>query len=1042
MDDLQKQMIEIPFGSGVDTQSDSKIIKPPKLAALENVRLVNGETINKRYGTVGSVSGAQPPTAGSYPLAKVLRSASGSIIGVTQRQPAFGGDETFLLPNGASLISGVSGWASPQLKPSFVSDTSTVRFHQSCLPTVKDVVRNQYQQTVADGVVAFGAYSHYAYEENGGINYALIARSNGMAIGTGQVSSAATRPRLLVLNSVVVLGYWDTATSNLHLRVSQAGQGGLTSAQTLIACPTGLWDWTGVPGTNDFILVNQFTGSKVAINYFTNPFGVSLSHQLLIAENPDNAIAVATMQSATDPVRVFWHNNANGLRAAVSNTAVTALTTAAYTLDASVAPVVQNITAINGPSQNTKFWMLAEVNNATTYNTSIKCFMYATDGVATPGSSLIRSLGLASKLVMRDSGLPSFMAAYDSSLQATYFLFDIANPNGDATKGMPEVRAKVLGGIAGGLTKRAMLPNLTYADSKTLMAAGARKEQVISTGGKLTTLLGVADLSFQFSATIDDWANKATPAYMNNLLLMTGGMLGAYDGQFPLEQGFLVYPETPTATPAAAGGLLADGTYTYSVTYEYVDFQGNVVESTPAVSGTATVSGGGGAGKITFTVPTYRIGLGLIAPGGGATTPLYRKCSVVVWLSDANLPNVLYRATDPVSLTINDATVDSLSIAITTVSNATLIGRQTLYTTGNVLPNFTPDGPSCMTTYGKNLIIDDPNDPTILRYSKLDTSRYGPHFAAAFTIPVFGDGGRPIAVIPMDGRLIIFKAQQIWTCYGTGLDDLGNGQGFSTPQRLRDDIGCVGPQLLCEIPQGILFSSSKGIWLLGRDLSVTYAGAAVDAYNSATIRSFTHVRKASEVRILLNDGVTTLVYSYYWTDEQGVGQWWTNTNYSGNSATVDGNGVYTFAHLTAGLSSPYFQYAYQENSSGFTDNHIANTPGIVAKITTPWFRFADIQRVWEVFLLGESKSSHSLLIEVAYNFETSFSETHTITSANATSGNGVYMPWFMPKRSRCEAMRLRISDPGATGESFTLSKIKFKVGLLPGTAPQSSIKTA
>jgi hypothetical protein len=67
----------------------------------------------------------------------------------------------------------------------------------------------------------------------------------------------------------------------------------------------------------------------------------------------------------------------------------------------------------------------------------------------------------------------------------------------------------------------------------------------------------------------------------------------------------------------------------------------------------------------------------------------------------------------------------------------------------------------------------------------------------------------------LDGSLVIFCEHSIYVVSGDGPDRQGAG-AFGTPQRLPADIGCTDWRTVREVPQGLLFQSARGFYLLPR----------------------------------------------------------------------------------------------------------------------------------------------------------------------------------------------------------------------------------
>jgi hypothetical protein len=72
----------------------------------------------------------------------------------------------------------------------------------------------------------------------------------------------------------------------------------------------------------------------------------------------------------------------------------------------------------------------------------------------------------------------------------------------------------------------------------------------------------------------------------------------------------------------------------------------------------------------------------------------------------------------------------------------------------------------------------------------------------------------------MDGNLILFKADRLFTMSGIGPDDGGAASDWSQPQRIASESGCIDWRSICVTPRGVYFLSRQGMRLLTRDLQV------------------------------------------------------------------------------------------------------------------------------------------------------------------------------------------------------------------------------
>src|SRR5207302_1775315 len=111
--------------------------------------------------------------------------------------------------------------------------------------------------------------------------------------------------------------------------------------------------------------------------------------------------------------------------------------------------------------------------------------------------------------------------------------------------------------------------------------------------------------------------------------------------------------------------------------------------------------------------------------------------------------------------------------------------------------------------------------------------------------------------------------------------------------KLASDLGCQSPASVVETPAGLMFRSSKGIYLLDRSLSVQYIGAPVESFNSLTVSGAFVLAYANQVRFTTVEG-TTLCFDYVqavWTvrtNEAAVGalSWNDQATYLRSNAQV------------------------------------------------------------------------------------------------------------------------------------------------------------
>ncbi len=285
----------------------------------------------------------------------------------------------------------------------------------------------------------------------------------------------------------------------------------------------------------------------------------------------------------------------------------------------------------------------------------------------------------------------------------------------------------------------------------------------------------------------------------------------------------------------------------------------------------------------------------------------------------------------------------------------------------------------------------------------------------------------------MDGSVVVLKETALYHITGPGpLPNPELGGGWSPPELISSDVGCISPDSICQTPNGILFQSRKGIYLLGRDFQVSYIGAPVEAYNAQTVAAATLVDDRTQIRLVTPAG-STLLYDY----ERG--QWSTFTNHEGADAiVVDGT----------------FHYLRNDGRVWRETTSYADANAHIRKVVeTAWINLSGhrqgLDRLWWVTLLGEFKSAHTLRMYVAFDYQDGWTGAPididpTEGRDEGLYGEGVYGdgPYGGGADTRyqfqvhigqeCEAVRFRFEDveaESAYGASFELSELHLNGGV-------------
>lgn len=729
---------------------------------------------------------------------------------------------------------------------------------------------------------------------------------------------------------------------------------------------------------------------------------------------------------------------------------------------------------------------------------------------------VVRGLGLASKAFIAN-GVSYILSAYDSTFQPSYFLLNGSLSTEAAPVCVAKVAYQNGGGyVVRGLPSVSIdqgdLYCIPYRFKDSVEALNTLNNPQQTTAGGIYSQLGINLVKFDVSTT-----NINAVDIAQNLQL-SGGFLGQFDGYAPVEQNFYVWPDligttytassavTPTGTwitgstsivlssatgvsvgmtvvdsshsgslatgtiilfisgttitisiPAVAGGtsdtlsiqgniaavpsggVMGAINYYYQATYEWTDMQGLPHRSTPSIPAPITTSGSGTAGTVNLKVPTLRLTYKVLSP---VKIVIYR------WSENTQVYNQVTSITSPL---MNDTTVDSVTF-VDTLPDSSIVGNNILYTTGGVVPDV--NGPACnglITLFDTRVWQVDAEDANQLWVSKQVIEGTPVEMSASFTIyvaPSIGttqDTGGVTAFAPMDDKLCLFKDNAIYYINGVGPDNLGTtSQGcslgnYSQPTFVTSVVGCTNQRSIVLIQDGLMFQSNKGIWLLGRDLSTKYIGAPVEAYNTSIVTGAEVIPDSNYVLFTLDTG-EMLMYDYFY------GQWGVF-----EGAPAISSCIYQGKHT---ILTPQ-GLILQETPGKYLDN---GQP-VLLGVTTSWINLASLQgyeRFYEFMLLSNFLSPHSLLCQVAYDYNTAIQQSTLITPQNYStpvpSPFGVPTPFgAFPSRSQwrihakqqlCQSFQLTISEVynpqygnNLAGAGFTMSGINATVGIKKGRRP-------
>lgn len=1063
---LQKQPIALQFSGGVETKLDAKQVPPTRLLDLQNATFVRSTTLAKRngYRSVGLGVEAQP--------AKLLQ----NLVGIGSRD-----DETIVF-DGARAYSRreeIDAW----------SDTGEV-----CSTVVQHhaIARTGTQQSAPDHATTAGVTA-VAWEDNrGGVWASLIDADTGrIIVADTQLDVLGQQPRCIAIGSHVCVLYCvptsfrvyvvlvdptnvtgmpaptvviDNLSSSLpYYDVAMEATNGVnhTGSAAVIA-----WVLTGGGYEVSYLTEAGQLGSTVA--GFPGPAqfpAVAVTGPLAIAFDPITQGSIGVVFATTGNALAVQFSDPTGLSNVSGVTtlliagpdAINAIT-CAYAYSGKIDPQLWWACEFKGPTADTCYVKTGAVSDdlgSTTiqidgatrilrgHKLASRAFADLNLDPTTPGVGQI------------GTNVAEIASAYVCVVHPVKFFpyVAVARISGDVWGSRTIVAARLLEGTSSGALPRAMLPSVQPIDPTALawsrrfaVALGYRIQLGVDASQSSSSNFSEAGIRL---VTLDfDADTSYQTAQLGHGLYLPGGLMQHYDGARWAEATFHCAADTATgaaiAPAATSGGAMTDGTYGYVIVYEEIDNQGEIHPG--AVSVPVTFALSGSTAVSIPAIPTCRL-------------TSKKNVRISVWRSPANqtgAPNQIpyYRVTglDP-SVTVgnnryiaNDPTVDSVAF-VDGFSDAQLLTQEPLYTNGGILSNDpTPCAGGVIATGKNRLFYLDPADPQIVRFTQELREDTGAEESPGLFTRCDPAGGPIIGLSVLDDAVVVHKTTSTMVFGGPGPDaDGGQTQnGFTLPQLLTSDAGCSSPRSIVQTPVGVMFASSKGIALLGRDRQMDVSvGSPVYSYKDQTISRATLLPDRRQVVFLTGDADgRTLLYDY---EHQ---QWSTYTNHLGFDACVV-NGTYNYLRTDGRV--------FRETPGQFADD----TSHIPMLVSTAWIKLAGylqgFQRVIHASALGTYQSAHQLKMRYRIDYQAAWSEPILIDMGALYGGSNygvgnygdgnydgdptplgtVYQArWHINRRCQSIAFEFSdVEDVATFGASFELSELLLTGGVLGPAFP-------
>lgn len=1007
---LQKQNINVNFAQGLNTKTDPFQVPPGQFLSLQNSVFTKGNLLQKRNGYAQLTT--LPDTTSSF-----VTTFNGNLTAIGTKLEAFSASS--------------NTWANKgSIQPAQLSTLSLIRSNTS---------QSQVDSATAENGLICIVYTDQNPASLGSpiYKYAILESATGQNIVAPTVIIPATgtvtgSPRVFYVGKYFMIVFTNVISATPHLQYIAINSTIPTSvtANTDISAqytPSTTVNFDGVVENNALYLAwnGSDGGGAIRMTYIDSTL---TQHNTVVFTG-----RVATLMS----VCVDTTNSTAIIYAAFYDLASTTGYVLAVNqqLNTVLAPtlVIPSGTILNiaSTAQSGVCTVLYEVSNNYSYDSSIPTH-FINSRTCTQGGSLgtattiVRSVGLASKANIVGT-TAYFLGIYFSVNQPTYFLID----------GSGHVVAKLAYSNSGSYYTKG-LPSMSV-DGTTLqipylikdLIEPVNKDQGAPASAAIYSQTGLNLVTINLEAT------KTSTSEIAQNLYLSGGFLWMYDGYAPVEQGFFVWPDNVEVTSSTTGGVMTAQQYFYQAIYEWTDNQGNIYRSAPSIPVSVTTTGS--TSSVTINVPTLRL-----------TYKTANPVKIVIFRWSA-AQQTYYQVTSTASPVLNSTTTDSVSF-VDTLADSSIIGNSIIYTTGGVVENIGPPACSDVSLFKSRLFLIDSEDDNILWYSKQVIESVPVEMSDLFTIfvaPTTGAQGSTSGMkctAPLDDKLIIFKRDAIYYIAGNGPDNTGANNDFSEPVFITSTVGCSNKSSIVFMPQGLMFQSDKGIWLLDRSLQTSYIGAAVEAYNSSIVQSAINIPGTNQVRFTLSNGIT-LMYDYYYN------QWGSFTGIPAISSTLYQN-MHTYINSAGQL--------FQENPGSYLDG---STP-VLMSFTTGWFNLAGLQgfqRAYFFYMLGTYASPHKLNVQIAYDFSIGPSQSSIIIPKNQTpawGGDTLYggsSAWggvlqlekerIFFEEGKCESFQISITEAFDSsygvpaGAGLTISGLNIVAGLKKGYSPISAAQS-
>jgi hypothetical protein len=1082
---LQKQAVDISFAQGLDTKTDPWRVAIGKFLSLANMIFTTGMRLTKRNGYGQLTTLPQ--------LATFLTTFNGNLTAVGSSLQALSDNTNqwynkgTLQPVELEVLPLIRSNTNQSQLDTAISNGLVCTVYTDQTPTSLSTPR--YLYVVADAVTGQNI-----------IEPTLIPPSTGVVTGSPRVFVLGNYFIIVFTNVISEVSHLQYIAVSIQNPTIVTTNTDISSNYN--SSPGLSWDGIVVGNNLYIAYDTTSGGQSIQIKYLTSTLVLSSATTYSTSGKVTATLMSVTADVSNPSIPIIWvsyYNSATstGYAFAVNATLGKVLATPAEIITTGT---ILNLATVSTGGILTVYYEVSnnygyDSSIPSHYVSSVTCTQSGT--VGTP-SVLVRSVGLASKAVLVD-GQTYFLTAYQSELQSTYFLINgsgevvsriaYANGGGYCTVGLPSISvttnviqigylfkdfitsantSQTVSITKSGIYSQTGLNLVTFTIGTSAVVPVEIAQTLNLSGGFLWEYDGYIPVEQNFFLWPDNV--EGTPAN-------SGGAMVPQEYQYQVvytwtnNQGNVEFsaPSVPTIvdmstnnaaftqpTPITTTGIFTAGQSTIVVSSATGLSVGQIITDTTTP---ASIQVGTYITKIVSNVLT--ISQPLVGSSSSDTVSVSSICKVTL-----NIPTLrlTYKLLNPVKLEIfrwstsqeeffqvtsielpliNNTAVDYLTYVDTQADNQ-ISGNSLIYTTGGVVEDVGAPSFNAMTLFDDRLWGINAEDPNSLWYSKQVIESTPVEMSDLFTFyvapstGVSGSTGNLKCIFPMDDKLILFKEDALLYINGTGPDNTGSNSQYSQPIFITSVVGSSNQQSIVFMPDGLMFQSDKGIWLLGRGMNVEYIGAPVESYTkTAIVQSAVSVPGTTQVRFTLDSGIT-LMYDYFYQ------QWGTFVGVPAISSTLFQD-LHTFVNDIGQV--------YQETPGIYLDG---SNP-VLMQFTTSWISLAGLQgyqRAYFFYLLGQYISPHFLQLSIAYDYNLNPEQSTTITPNNYSAPYGGIGPYgqqtpyggpgdkeqwriFLNKQ-RCQSMQLSLQEVFdaslgvSAGQGLTISGLNMIIGIARG----------